>query len=123
MSKHFDQETLNLLSRAKLIRMETSRPGGPVHRTIIWVIVDGTEVYVRSYRGRAGRWYREVRANPQAAVLVKKLRIPVRAVQARSARAVARVSRGYFKKYGRTPPAIAMVRREILSTTLRLEPA
>jgi hypothetical protein len=122
MSRHFDAKTLELLSRAKLVRIETRKPRGPRRQTIIWVVVDGKDAYVRSYRGKDGRWYREIRAHPQASLLVKGRRIALRAAPVRSAATIARVSRGYFKKYGVLWSSKAMVRREVLGTTLRLAP-
>ena len=43
--------------------IETSMPGGVTHRTTIWAIVDGDDVFVRSYVGADARWYREAVAN------------------------------------------------------------
>jgi hypothetical protein len=77
---------------------------------------------VRSYTGRSGRWFREIRANPRAVVLRDGRRIRVRAVLVRSPAAVARASRAYLKKYRKSAYAKPMVRREILPTTLRLDP-
>jgi hypothetical protein len=118
-----DPRILSLLAKANTVRIETSRgPRAPVHQTPIWVVVDGGEVFARSYTGRSGRWYRELRANPHAALLKAGERIPVRAVQVRNSAAIGRVSRGYLTKYAKSPYAQAMVKKEILSTTLRLEP-
>ena len=122
MKKSFDPKTLALLAGANSVRIETRRgPRAPVHKTPIWVVVDGREVYVRSWRGRTARWFREIRAHPGSALLKGEVRIPVRAVQVRGARAIARASKGYLKKYAKSPYAGEMVRQEILSTTLRLE--
>lgn len=119
--KH-DPKILALLAKANTVRIETRRsPRAPVHQTPIWVVVDGEGVYVRSYTGRTGRWYREIRANPRAALLKAGQRIPVRAVQVRTSAAIARASKGYLTKYAKSPYAQAMIKGEILSTTLRLE--
>jgi hypothetical protein len=96
-----------------------------VHRTTIWVVtVDGT-VFVRSVRGREGRWYREVSENPAAALHVGHDRIAVRAVPVTDEAKIGAVSEAYREKYGRTSPGStrAMVQPETLPTTLRLEPA
>lgn len=122
MSKRVDLELLARLAATKVVQIETRiGPNSPVHRTKIWVVVDGRNVYVRSYRGKAGRWYREIRANPDATLWLGSERIPMRAIQVRSARSIARTSAGYRNKYGDSPPAKLMVRKEILRTTLRLE--
>ena len=122
MKSHFDPKVLRLLAKANSVRIETRHgPRAPVHQTPIWVVVDGDDVYVRSFTGRTGRWYREIRANPKGTLLKAGERIPFRAVQVRTRKGIARASKGYLTKYAKSLYAKAMVRREILSTTLRLE--
>jgi hypothetical protein len=121
----FDSDTLRLIDGAREVRIETSRDeDAPTHRTTIWVVtVDGT-VFVRSVRGGKGRWYREVSANPAAALHVGNDPIPVRAVPVTDDATIAAVSEAYREKYGRTSPGStrAMVQPDTLPTTLRLEP-
>ena len=126
MNASFDAETLQLLDATKEVRIETRRDeNAPAHRTIIWVVAVDGEVFVRSVRGEKGRWYREVSANPSAALHVGDKRIPVRAVPVTDEPTVGAVSDAYESKYGRTAPGStrAMLRPETLPTTLRLEPA
>ncbi len=126
MNGSFDAETLQLLDETKEVQIETRRDqNAPAHRTIIWVVTLGEAVFVRSVRGEKGRWYREVSANPSAALHVGDRRIPVHAVPATDEPTVEAVSEAYRSKYGRTSPGStrAMVRPETLPTTLRLEPA
>jgi hypothetical protein len=119
----FNHDDLDALDRAKEVRIETSaRPGDPVHRTVIWVVVDGDDVFVRSWRGVTARWYREALANPDVAIHVGKRRLSARAVPAHDADSVSRTSAGLERKYEGDPAANSMVRDEILITTLRLEP-
>ena len=126
MTGSFAPDTLRLIDGAREVRIETRRDeDAPTHRTTIWVVtVDGT-VFVRSVRGGEGRWYREVSANPVAALHVGDDRIPVRAVPVTDEAKIGAVSEAYREKYGRTSPGStrAMVRPETLPTTLRLEPA
>jgi hypothetical protein len=122
----FDPETLRLLDETKEVRIETRRDeDAPAHRTIIWVVTVDGGVFVRSVRGEKGRWYREVSANPNAALHAGDARIPVRAVAAADPSTVERVSEAYRSKYGRTSPGStrAMLQPETLPTTLKLEPA
>jgi len=116
----FSQDELDLIGRAKTIRIETSRTGGPVHKTIIWAVVDG-DAFIRSWRGAGARWYREALANPDVAVHVGKRRIPATAVAARDADSIARTSAALERKYAGDPATGSMVREDILDTTLRLE--
>jgi hypothetical protein len=118
----FDREDLAAIDAAEEVRIETQAPAGPVHRTVIWAVVDGDETYVRSYRGATARWYQEATANPAVALHVGAKRLAATAIPATDPDAVQRTSAAFLKKYAGDPAAKAMVRQEILSTTLRLEP-
>jgi hypothetical protein len=119
----FSDDDLERIDRAKTLRIETSKPGGTVHSTIVWAIVDGGDVFVRSWRGATARWYREAVANPEVTIQLRKPRVlPARAVPATDADSVARVSAALERKYEGDPAAKSMVRHEILDTTLRLDP-
>jgi hypothetical protein len=114
-------DDLASIDRARTVRIETSRPGGPVHSTIIWVVVDGHDVFIRSWRGAGARWYREASTNPDVALHAGKLRLPARAIPATDPDSVARASAALERKYRGDPATTSMVRDEILDTTLRLE--
>lgn len=117
------QDDLERIERAKTVRIETSKRGGPMHSTIIWAVVEHGEVFVRSWHGAGARWYREALANPDVAIVVQKHRIPARAVPATDADSVARASAGLERKYAGDPAVGSMVREEILGTTIRIDEA
>lgn len=126
MNDTFDTETLRLLDETREVRIETRRDGdSPEHRTIIWVVVVEGEVFVRSVRGRRGRWYREISSNPEGALHVEDDRIPVRAASVTEGATVDAVSAAFRRKYQQSSPASteAMLRPETLPTTLKLSPA
>ena len=126
MNGSFDPDTLRLIDETREVRIETRRDeDAPAHRTTIWVVTVDGSVFVRSVRGGRGRWYREVSANPAAALHVGDDRIPVRAVPVTDDATIAAVSEAYREKYGRTSPGStrAMLQPETLPTTLRLESA
>jgi len=126
MNDSFDTETLGLLDETEEVRIETRRnEESPVHRTIIWVVVTGGEVFVRSVRGSKGRWYQEISSHPDGALHVEDTRIPVRAAPATDASTVEAVSDALRSKYQQSSPASteAMMRPETLPTTLKLSPA
>ena len=121
----FDPDTLKTWDQTAEIEIETSRAeGAPVHRTTIWIVVDGDQAYIRSVRGPSGRWYREIVANPHGAVHAGGRRVPVQAQSASDPATVARVNELLSRKYqDRWPgPTAAMLREEVLPTTLRLTP-
>src|SRR6476619_3883885 len=85
------------------VDIETSEgEGAPIHRTTVWAVVDGGEVYVRSLRGARGRWYRELMASGEGVVHVGGDTYPVRAVQADDPDSIERTSEGFRRKY---PPS------------------
>ena len=102
--------------------METRSPKGRVHSVPIWIVVDGDDVFIRTYRGKTSRWYRELLAGPGAMVVDGK-RVRVHAVPATDPESIKRASDGYRKKYAKGGSLDAMLRRSVLPTTLRLEPA
>jgi hypothetical protein len=103
------------------VEIETRSPKGRTHSVPIWVVIDGDDVFIRTYSGRTSRWYRELLAGP-GALVVDGRRIRVRAIAAADSVSVRRASDGYRKKYRRSGSLDAMLRRSVLPTTLRIEP-
>lgn len=119
----FDEATLEVLDREREIRIETALPDEGRQRTTIWAVVDGGEVFVRSWRGDRARWFQAALDRPEdIAVLVGGRRLEVRAIPATDDESVARCSSALERKYAGDPATRSMVREEILNTTLRLEP-
>jgi len=104
------------------IDIETQGVQGEVHRTTIWAVVDGGDVYVRSLRGSAGRWYQELMAEPDAVIHVAGEAVPVHAMPAPDVESIGRANAGYQRKYADSPFLGTMTREEILGTTVRFEP-
>lgn len=119
----FAPEDLALLESAEEVQVETQAPGGPVHRTIIWIVVDGEETFIRSVKGERGRWYREAKANPAIAIHVDGRRLPATAIPATDPASIERTSNALARKYRRDPALRTMLIPEVLDTTLRVEPA
>jgi len=118
----FPKETIAVLDRANEVDVETRSPKGTVHSVLIWVVVEGDDVFIRTYRGPTSRWYRELLAGPGALVVTGK-RVPVRAIAAADSASVKRASDAYRKKYRRGSSLDSMLVPSVLPTTLRLEPA
>jgi hypothetical protein len=114
---NFDGDTLHELQEVA-IRTEKH----PKSAVVIWAAVADDEVFVRSVRGTKGRWYRDLAAGGPATLEFAGRRLAVQAIPATDPAAIARASGEYLRKYQPSPYAQAMVKSEILSTTLRLEP-
>ncbi len=119
----YPAEDVAALGAAQEVEIETQAPGGSVHRTIIWTVVDDDDVFVRSYLGPTARWYREALANPAVAVHVDGRRISSTAIPATDPDSIERTSAGFRRKYAGDPGVKAMIAPGNLDTTLRLEPA
>ena len=98
-------------------------PTQPVHRTIIWVVTDGPDAFIRSVRGTSARWYREVIAHPELTVRAGGTVLQARAVPATDPDSIARVNAGLVAKYTGIDGFEPMLVPDIFDATLRLEPA
>lgn len=95
--------------------------GAAPHRTTIWVVVDAQDrVLIRSYRGAGARWYREATSGTPTALVVGDEVVPVSVEHARDAERVRVCSEELERKYAGDPATPAMVRDEVLETTLEL---
>jgi hypothetical protein len=119
----FSEDDLELIERTDEVRIETSMEGGPVHRAIIWVVVDDGDVFVRSAYGPDSRWYREATANPSVGLEVAGRRLAATAVHVTDPAGIDRMTRGLARKYAGDSAMPGMNRAELLPLTLRLDPA
>jgi hypothetical protein len=118
----FATDDLQRLAAAEEVDIETNAPDGPVHRTTIWVVVDDSEVLVRSVRGANGRWFREAKANPAVAVHVDGRRLSATAVPATDPDAIDRINAALTAKYTGVEGYDSMLEPDVLSANYRLEP-
>ena len=116
----FDADTLRALRDVQEPRIRTDRH--PKSAVVIWVVVEGDDVFVRSWLGARGRWYKDLAAGGTATLEFAGHRLAVKAFPAHDPESVARTSREILRKYRSSSHAREMVRAEILPTTLRLEP-
>ena len=122
MGDPFPNLILQRLDAAKEVDIETKSAGGKVHRVTIWVVVVDDVPYVRSVRGKSGRWYRELVAHP-GAIHAGSRRIDVKAARVTAVDQIDMVSQAFWRKYPKSASLFSMLRLVTLETTLRLEPA
>ena len=125
MARTGDDDLLWKLADTDEIQIETRRDAkSPVHRTTIWIVPTKDGVYIRSYKGKKGRWYQEAVANPHITIRVGRRKLGARVEAERSPGEIRTASAGYRKKYGERWPddTTPMLRRSVLPTTLRLTP-
>ena len=120
----FAPSVLDRLREIKEVRIETrAAPSAPIHRTIIWVLVDDADrVLIRTYRGPGSRWYREALAEPDCALWLGNEALSVRVEPALDTDRLAAATRGYEAKYAGKPGLRGMLAEGVLATTLQLKP-
>jgi hypothetical protein len=123
LSDAFPQLLLQRMEVAQTVEIETASGAGEVHRVRIWIVVVAGTVYVRSVRGKKGRWYRELLARKKGALIVGSRSVDVRPVAVKSTEKIDEASAALWRKYPRSPSLFSMLRLAVLDTTLRLEPA
>jgi hypothetical protein len=116
----FDADTLRELRDAHEVSIRTEKHPNTV--VVIWVVVADNQVFIRSVYGAKGRWYRDVAAGGCATLEWSGRRLEVQAVPEADPRSIERASGEYLRKYRPSPYAEAIVKPEVLQTTLRLDP-
>jgi hypothetical protein len=119
------EDLLWKLAESDEVQVETqSDAKSPLHRTTIWIVPTEDGVYVRSYKGKKGRWYQEALANPLVTIRVGRRKVTARAELEHNPLVIRAVSAGFREKYGERWPDETqdMLKRSILSTTLRVTP-
>jgi len=120
----FSPPLLEALRRAEEVVIQTQRDAkSPVHRTIIWVVVDDKDrVLVRAVRGPRSRWFREALASGEVALEADRVSTPMRAEHATDKPRIEAASAAYREKYARHSSTRTMVADRNLPATLELLP-
>ncbi|GAA1055226.1 hypothetical protein GCM10017608_31350 [Agromyces luteolus] len=114
-------DELASLDRVREIRVAGRRADGSLRTpTIVWgVVVDGA-LYLRSYKGPDGQWYRAVRRHDEGAITWGGRTVDVSF--APDASKDAEIDAAYLGKYGGGGSTQAMITSPATETTLRVEP-
>ena len=120
----FAPSDLAVLEATEEIQIETrAAADAPPHRTIIWVMTDGPDAFIRSVKGTTARWYREATGHPGIVVHAAGHTLPARVVAAPDPASVARTNAALERKYTGIDGFAEMLVPDTFPTTLRLEPA
>ena len=123
MTEPFPDLLLTRFDGAKEVDVETRSADGNVHRVTIWIVVHDDAPYVRSVKGKKGRWYRELVARTEGAIHVGSRKVAVRPSEVGSPDLIDLVSAAFWRKYPKSASLFSMLRLSTLDTTLRLDPA
>ena len=116
-------EELDRIGSAEELRIAPVRGDGRLGRIVpIWVVRVGDELYVRSWRGTRGTWFRAAHASHEARISAGGVEKHVELLDAEE-RVDDSVDAAYREKYGRYPQYVEpMVSPQARATTLRLIP-
>ena len=117
-------EELDKIGVADELEIAALRPDGTLRpATTIWVVRVGDDLYVRSYRGRGGGWFRSVLRRPEGRIQAGGLTHDV-AFQEPIDADHAAIDHAYRTKYGRYGGTYVdpMVSPDATAATLRLSP-
>lgn len=124
MSARFSPVVLKRFDETKIVDIETRSAKGTKHSVPIWIVVANGVPYVRSVRGPQGAWYRRLLARGEGVIIADGKRTAVKAKHDRSKTAIEGTSEALRRKYPRSGASLkAMLREEVLDTTVRLEPS
>jgi hypothetical protein len=119
-------DELTRIATAEELQIQPRRPDGSLRTpTPIWVVREGEDLYVRSYRGSQGRWYRAVQAAHEGRIgaggVTKDVSFTAAGDDQELGERIDAAYRAKYQRYGSSyvTPMIAAAAR---ATTLRLLP-
>jgi hypothetical protein len=118
-------DELSRIEAADELEMAPLRPDGTPRRPVpIWVVRDADDLYIRSYRGAGGAWYRAAQTNGAGHIRSGGVEKDVTLVAETDPGVNDRVDVVYRTKYGRHGGTYvsSMVADTARATTLKLVP-
>ena len=88
MAASFPAAVIESFDKTNTVEIETKSAKGTKHSVPIWIVVADGVPYVRSVRGPQGRWYKELLARGEGAIVARGKRTPVKAIHDRSKTAI-----------------------------------
>ncbi len=116
-------DELDRIGAAEELEIAPHRAGGSLRKFLpIWVVRTGDELYIRSWRGTSGSWFRAVQASHAARIRAGRIDRDVALLDADEEINDA-VDAEYGAKYGRYPSYVGpMISPQARATTLKLLP-
>lgn len=117
-------DELGRVGETEELRIATLRRDNTLRKQVtIWVVRVGDDLYVRSYRGRRGAWFRAAQTSRQGRIWAGGIEKDVTFVDEPDSGLNDQIDAAYRAKYGRYPQYVApMVTAETRSTTIKLVP-
>jgi hypothetical protein len=118
-------DELARIADATELTIQTQRSDGTLRKPLpIWVVRTGDQLYIRSYRGDAGAWYRAARANGTGRIRAGGVEKDVTFTPIADAETEDRIDDAYRTKYRSYGAAYTgpMTTPAARATTLKLTP-
>jgi len=117
-------DELAKVAAAEELQIAPLRQDGTLHKpVVIWVVRVDDDLYVRSYRGRSGGWFRAAQVRHAGHIQAGGVARAVAFVEETDPAVNDRIDAAYRAKYGRYSQYVApMLTPEVRSTTLKLAP-
>lgn len=117
-------DELDRIGTAEELQIAPRRQDGTLRNPVtIWVVRVGDDLYVRSYRGREGSWYRAAQRSQAGRIQAGGVQKDVIFVAETDSEINDRVNAAYRRKYGRYPQYVTpMLTAAVRATTLKLVP-
>ncbi len=118
------KDELDRIGNAEELELAPRRADGTLRKPVpVWVVRVGDDLYVRSYRGRSGAWFRAAQRSHEGHIRAGGVERDVTFVEETDPEVNDRIDAAYRAKYGRYPQYVApMVTVEARATTLKLVP-
>ncbi|NIR93235.1 MAG: DUF2255 family protein [Gammaproteobacteria bacterium] len=119
----WSNDELQKIGTAEELQIAPRRQDGTLRDSVtIWVVRHDDNLYVRSYRGQNGSWYRAAQKSGQGRIRTGGIEKEVRFIDA-DADLNDQIDAAYRSKYRRYPQYVRpMLNADIQSTTLKLVP-
>jgi hypothetical protein len=118
-------EELNKIGPAEELEIAPLQGDGALRKSVtIWVVRVNDDLYVRSYRGRAGAWFRATKVRHEGRIWAGGVEKDVTFVDETDPEINDQIDAVYLTKYRRYPSSDLdpMVAPEARSTTIKLVP-
>ena len=120
----WSQDELDRIGSADELQIAPRRRDGTLRTPVtIWVVRLGDELYVRSYRGRGGAWFRGTQVRHEGRIWAGGVEKDVTFVEETDPGINDQIDAAYRAKYRRSASYVPpMISPEARATTLRLVP-
>jgi hypothetical protein len=116
-------DKLTKIDAAEEIQIAPRRADGTLFNPVtIWVVRVGNALYIRSYKGSRGAWFRGAQECHAGRIWAGGVEIDVAFVAEPDAAINDRIDAAYRVKYRRSQYAESMLTPEVRATTIRITP-